>query len=72
MRKNLPVTGHNIELSSSTNILSTTTPDSHITYVNPDFLKISGFAEEELIGSPTIWCVTQICPQRLLRICGQL
>ena len=50
MRKNLPVTGHNIELSSSTNILSTTTPDSHITYVNPDFLKISGFAEEELIG----------------------
>lgn len=39
MRKNLPVTGHNIELSSSTNILSTTTPDSHITYVNPDFLK---------------------------------
>lgn len=52
MRKNLPVTGHNIELSSSTNILSTTTPDSHITYVNPDFLKISGFAEEELIGQP--------------------
>ncbi|MCX9715295.1 methyl-accepting chemotaxis protein [Vibrio cholerae] len=41
-----------MELSSSTNILSTTTPDSHITYVNPDFLKISGFAEEELIGQP--------------------
>lgn len=52
MRKNLPVTGRNIELSNNTNILSTTTPDSHITYVNPDFLKISGFTEEELIGQP--------------------
>ncbi|TDO98985.1 methyl-accepting chemotaxis protein [Marinomonas balearica] len=52
MRTNLPVTGHNIDLSDSTNILSTTTPESYITYVNPDFIKISGFTEEELIGQP--------------------
>ncbi|MBJ3300272.1 PAS domain S-box protein, partial [Salmonella enterica subsp. enterica serovar Corvallis] len=25
-------------------------PQSHITYVNPDFIKISGFTEEELLG----------------------
>nr|WBR55743.1 Methyl-accepting chemotaxis sensor/transducer protein [Proteus mirabilis] len=34
------------------NILSTTSPQSHITYVNPDFIKISGFTEEELLGQP--------------------
>lgn len=34
------------------NILSTTSPQSHITYINPDFIKISGFTEEELLGQP--------------------
>ncbi|WP_200858427.1 hypothetical protein, partial [Klebsiella pneumoniae] len=29
--------------------MSTTSPQSHITYVNPDFIKISGFTEEELL-----------------------
>ena len=47
MRQNLPVTGRNLELPKDTNILSTTSPQSHITYVNPDFIKISGFTEEE-------------------------
>ncbi|MDZ8911108.1 hypothetical protein SNA45_00305, partial [Escherichia coli] len=48
MRQNLPVTGRNLELPKDANILSTTSPQSHITYVNPDFIKISGFTEEEL------------------------
>ncbi|MEF2449857.1 PAS domain-containing methyl-accepting chemotaxis protein [Klebsiella pneumoniae] len=52
MRQNLPVTGRNLELPKDTNILSTTSPQSHITYVNPDFIKISGFTEEELLGQP--------------------
>jgi methyl-accepting chemotaxis protein/aerotaxis receptor len=52
MRKNLPVTGRNLELSPGANILSTTSAESHITYVNHDFIKISGFREEELIGQP--------------------
>lgn len=52
MRINQPVTGKGIELPDSTNILSTTDPDSYITYVNPDFIKISGFDREELIGQP--------------------
>ncbi|MDV1801834.1 hypothetical protein RZR26_25455, partial [Citrobacter freundii] len=47
MRQNLPVTGRNLELPKDANILSTTSPQSHITYVNPDFIKISGFTEEE-------------------------
>lgn len=52
MRENLPVSGRNLELPASANILSTTSPQSHITYVNHDFIKISGFTEEELIGQP--------------------
>ncbi|KAA5821284.1 hypothetical protein F3G47_05620, partial [Klebsiella pneumoniae] len=31
---------------------STTSPQSHITYVNPDYIKISGFTEEELLCQP--------------------
>ena len=45
MRQNLPVTGRNLELPKDANILSTTSPQSHITYANPDFIKISGFTE---------------------------
>ena len=52
MRKNLPVTGCNRELPEDANILSTTNPQSHITYVNPDFIRISGFSEAELLGQP--------------------
>ncbi len=52
MRENFPVTGRSVDLSPDANILSTTTPDSHITHVNPDFIEISGFTEEELLGQP--------------------
>ncbi|MCC5825134.1 PAS domain-containing methyl-accepting chemotaxis protein [Alkalimonas sp.] len=52
MRKNLPVTNREVHLSDTSNILSTTSPNSHITYVNDDFIKISGFTEAELIGQP--------------------
>lgn len=52
MRVNQPVTGKNLELSPDVNILSTTDQQSNITYVNPDFIKTSGFTEEELIGQP--------------------
>lgn len=52
MRQNLPVTGRNLGLPQGANILSTTTPQSHITYVNRDFIEISGFTQAELIGQP--------------------
>lgn len=50
MRQNLPVTGRNLELPQDANILSTTDTQSCITYVNSDFIKISGFTEVELQG----------------------
>ncbi|MCQ8116455.1 methyl-accepting chemotaxis protein [Methylomonas rosea] len=50
MRKNLPVTQREVSLNTSTTITSATDPAGRITYVNKDFLHISGFNEAELIG----------------------
>ncbi|MHC8286916.1 methyl-accepting chemotaxis protein [Pseudomonas sp. XS1P51] len=52
MRHNQPVTGQFIELPADANILSTTDIQGNITYVNPDFVRISGFTEAELLGQP--------------------
>ncbi|MEA9977293.1 PAS domain-containing methyl-accepting chemotaxis protein [Pseudomonas sp. 10B1] len=52
MRNNLPVTGRAIKLPDDANILSTTDGASLITYVNPDFIKFSGYSEAELLGQP--------------------
>lgn len=50
MKINLPVTQKEIPLSDDCIILSTTDAKGQITYVNEDFVKYSGFSEEELIG----------------------
>ena len=50
MKKNHPVTGQEYTYAADANILSTTDPKGITTYANDDFLQISGFSEEELIG----------------------
>nr|WP_085621841.1 MULTISPECIES: PAS domain-containing methyl-accepting chemotaxis protein [unclassified Pseudomonas] len=50
MKTNLPVSGRAVEFSANANILSTTNTKGAITYVNPDFINISGFSETELLG----------------------
>jgi aerotaxis receptor len=50
MKKNFPVTGVERKFSEGANILSTTNPKGIITYANDDFLAISGFTTEELLG----------------------
>ncbi len=50
MKSNLPVTGRNVDYPGDANILSTTDLTSAITYANEDFLKVSGFERDELIG----------------------
>ncbi len=50
MKINGPVTQVEESYSSSANILSTTNSKGIISYVNKDFIDISGFTEEELIG----------------------
>ena len=50
MKNNQPVTNNEVSLSESMVITSTTDVKGATTYVNPDFLTISGFSSEELIG----------------------
>ncbi|HET8709789.1 MAG TPA: PAS domain-containing methyl-accepting chemotaxis protein, partial [Spongiibacteraceae bacterium] len=50
MKINLPVTDRELSYESTANILSTTNLKGAITYVNSDFLRISGFETDELIG----------------------
>jgi aerotaxis receptor len=50
MRNNSPITNKEVKLSSKTSILSTTDPKGAITYINQDFLDISGFSQDELIN----------------------
>ncbi|MGM0594689.1 MAG: methyl-accepting chemotaxis protein [Pseudomonadota bacterium] len=50
MKKNLPITNVEQSFSDDANILSTTDLKGAITYVNRDFIDISGFEVDELIG----------------------
>ncbi len=52
MRINMPVTNVEVQLQETTLIVSKTDLKGQITYVNRDFLEISGFTEAELIGQP--------------------
>ncbi len=51
MKKNLPVTDREVSFPDNTNILSTTDLKGSITYVNDEFIRISGFSEDELLGN---------------------
>ncbi|MDX1633590.1 MAG: methyl-accepting chemotaxis protein [Marinobacter sp.] len=50
MRRNLPVTDKEVTYPSELHLITTTDLDSRITAVNEDFLKVSGFSRDELIG----------------------
>lgn len=52
MRANHPVTNRSVPVSRGANILSTTNPKGQITHINDEFVDISGFTREELIGKP--------------------
>ncbi|WP_036245686.1 PAS domain-containing methyl-accepting chemotaxis protein [Massilia sp. BSC265] len=50
MRSNLPVTGIEYLLKEGQSIVSKTDTKGRITYVNPSFVEVSGFSEQELLG----------------------
>ena len=51
MKLNLPVSGRAVNVGSSVNILSTTDLKGAVSYVNQDFIDISGFSSAELLGN---------------------
>ncbi|MDA3876130.1 MAG: PAS domain-containing methyl-accepting chemotaxis protein [Halothiobacillus sp.] len=51
MKNNQPVTQRNIDYAKDLLLISTTDLKGTITYVNKDFIQVSGFAEEELVGA---------------------
>ena len=52
MKVNLPVTQQNFDYPAEWQLISTTDLKGQITYVNEDFIKVSGFEWDELIGKP--------------------
>ncbi|MBU0752725.1 MAG: MCP four helix bundle domain-containing protein [Gammaproteobacteria bacterium] len=52
MRTNLPVTQNEYVLRDDHMIVSKTDLKGQITYINRDFLEVSGFLESELLGQP--------------------
>jgi PAS domain S-box-containing protein len=52
MRNNQPVTGVERHYSDDIAIISHTDEKGHITFINDDFVAVSGFEPDELIGQP--------------------
>ncbi len=52
MRNNQPVTGVERQYANDIAIISHTDDKGRITFVNDDFVEVSGFTQEELIGQP--------------------
>jgi PAS domain S-box-containing protein len=52
MRTNLPITNVEYPLTDETLIVSKTDLKGRITYFNDEFVKVSGFSEQELMGKP--------------------
>ena len=52
MRSNMPVTNVEYVLKDTETVVSKTDLHGNITYVNQDFVNISGFSEDELLGAP--------------------
>lgn len=50
MKINMPITEHEIMMVDGQTLVSKTNLKGAITYVNPDFITISGFTEQELLG----------------------
>ncbi|ARJ68239.1 chemotaxis protein [Magnetospirillum sp. ME-1] len=52
MRDNGPITNREVELKDGDMLVSRTDAGGRITFVNKAFIDISGFTEQELVGSP--------------------
>ncbi len=72
MKKNLPITNEEKTFPATTNILSTTDLDGKITYINKDFINISGFTKSELLGENHHIVATQTCRLKFSKSYGPI
>jgi aerotaxis receptor len=70
MRMNLPVTGRDVSISDTANILSTTDLDGDITYVNPDFIASADSKSTNCSDSITTSSAIRTCPPKPSAISG--
>lgn len=56
MRTNMPVTNVEYQLKPGDNFVSKIDTKGQITYVNEDFIRISGYTQNELLGQPPMAC----------------
>lgn len=52
MRTNLPVSQREFDFPDDATLMSSTDTQSHITYANEAFIKVSGFERDEILGQP--------------------
>jgi aerotaxis receptor len=52
MRESPPVTQRDHDFPAGATLMSTTDPQSHITYANDAFISVSGYSREEIAGQP--------------------
>ncbi|HVI49930.1 MAG TPA: methyl-accepting chemotaxis protein [Candidatus Sulfotelmatobacter sp.] len=52
MKDNGPITNREVQMAEGTNIVSKTDLHGRITFVNQDFIDISGYDRDELVGAP--------------------
>ncbi|WJJ93021.1 PAS domain S-box protein [Neopusillimonas aromaticivorans] len=64
------MTQHEYCLKDTETIVSKTDLQGNITYVNQDFIRISGYSADELMGAPRTSCATPTCPKKRFTICG--
>jgi PAS domain-containing protein len=69
-RKNLPVTQREVKMRKGGRLITTTDLKGVITYCNEEFVEISGFSREELVGQGHNIIRPRTCPRPCSRICG--
>ena len=52
MRNNQPVTQREYPVAENATLMSTTDVNGNIIYANEDFVEVSGFSAQELMGQP--------------------
>ena len=63
-------TGNELPYPDGKLIVSRVDLEGNITHANEAFVDISGYAMDELVGKPHIYCVILICQKLRLKTCG--